>query len=444
MKRRKFLGGVLGTTGAAVLGSGAGRRSEALASETGGLLPPEKSGIEHIVVLMMENRSFDHAMGWLPNADGKQAGLTYVDDEGVSLETHPLAPDFIGCGFADPDHSYDAGRLQRNGGAMDGFLRGANDALAIGYYTEADRPFVNALARHYTTLDRSFCSILGPTFPNRLFLHSGQTDRTHNTTAPAKMPTIWDRLLAAGVSCRYYYSNVPFLALWRGRYRRLGIVGRYKEFLADAAAGTLPRVSFVDPVYTLLDDGTGNDDHPHADVRRGDAFMAKTFHALAEGPGWPGTVFVITYDEWGGFFDHVPPPRAAAANDVDTDIEDGMTLLGIRIPTIVASPFTRGPSHDPRVFHSVCDHTSILKMIEWRFRLRPLTPRDASDDVANLAEALDLRHPHPDVPTLPKPKSPRPVPCFGDFGAPAPTGDARNCWRMLAESRLDEGWDTVR
>src|SRR5262249_35155788 len=152
--------------------------------------------------------------------------------------------------------------------------------------------------------------------------------RTTNTAAKAKMPTIWDRLLDAGVSCRYYYSNVPFLALWRTKYLRLGITGRYRQFLEDAAPGPPPPVSFLDPIFTLFDDGTGNDDHPHADVRRGDAFLAKTFHALANGPGWPGTVFVITYDEWGGFFDHVAPPRAVAPNDVDPDVVDGKARLG--------------------------------------------------------------------------------------------------------------------
>jgi phospholipase C len=391
---------------------------------------------------MMENRSFDHVLGWLPNADGRQAGLSYLDEQGVAQDTHPLAPDFTGCGMADPDHSYDGGRAQYNEGRLDGFLAGRNDSLAIGYYLEEDKPFLGALARNYTTLDRSFCSILAPTFPNRLFLHAGQTDRLSNKVRFSRLPTIWDRLQAADVSAGYYFSNIPVLALWGRKY--LGIAKSYRAFLRDAAAGTLPQVSFVEPSFTLFDDGTGNDDHPHADVRRGDAFLAQTFHALADGPGWSKTVFVLTHDEWGGFFDHVRPPRATAANHVDRDVVRGKTLLGFRIPTIIASPFSRGRADDPRVKHDVCDHTSILKMIEWRFGLEPLTPRDASPDVANLASLLDFRRPRPGVPALPRPVAPDPVPCVGADDPDERGVESRNDWRTLAESRLVEGWDAVR
>lgn len=109
-------------------------------------------------------------------------------------------------------------------------------------------------------LDRCFCSILGPTFPNRLFLHAAQTDRHSNDTTLTNMPTIWDRLADAGVSHAYYFSNVPFLGLWGLKY--LGINRPYAQFLAEAATGSLPAVSFVDPRFTVTDDGTGNDDHP--------------------------------------------------------------------------------------------------------------------------------------------------------------------------------------
>jgi len=434
--RRRFLRGVVGATGAALLGGGGRGSAAATAGDAAARVPPEESGIDHIVVLMMENRSFDHLLGWLPNADGQQAGLTYLDKNGVAHETHPLAPDFTGCGFADPDHSYAGGRVQFNGGAMDGFLRsGANDEFAIGYYVEEDKPFLSALARHYTTLDRSFCSILGPTFPNRIFLHAAQTDRLSNTLALATMPTIWDRLVGAGVSARYYYSNVPFLALWGQRYLQMGIVRPYLQFLADAAAGRLPAVSFVDPPYTIFDDGTGADDHPHCDIRRGDAFLAMTFRAVANGPGWPGTVFVVTCDEWGGFFDHVPPPRALAPNLVDPDLVGGRARLGFRVPTVVASPFTRGEPDEPRVKHLVFDHTSILKLIEWRFRVAPLTARDGSSSVANLVRVLNLRDARTDVPALPHPVAPPPTPCPPGLQA------SRTDWADLRDSSLLRGWD---
>ncbi|HEY4816998.1 MAG TPA: alkaline phosphatase family protein, partial [Candidatus Acidoferrum sp.] len=291
---------------------------------------PGNSRIDHVVVVTMENRSFDHLLGWLPNADGKQAGLTYVDKQGVAYPTHSLSGDYTGCPHPDPDHSYGGGRVEYDHGKMDGFLRaGTNDIYSIGYYGQKNIPFYAALARHYTTCDRYFPSILGPTFPNRLFLHAAQTDRLSNTPALTTLPTIWDRLAAAGVSANYYYSNLPFLGLWGPKY--VGIARPYDDFLLAASAGTLPAVSFVDPIYTVLDDGTGNDDHPHADIRKGDRFLYDTFEAVAKGPKWPNTVFVVNFDEWGGFFDHVAPPRAAAPNHVDPDLVNGKALLGIRV-----------------------------------------------------------------------------------------------------------------
>jgi phospholipase C len=365
---------------------------------------PVNSGIEHIVVVTMENRSFDHFLGWLPNADGKQAGLTFADSAGVSHATHLLSGDYTGCPHPDPDHSYAGARVEYDHGLMDGFLRaGSNDVYSIGYYGEPDIPFYAALARNYTACDRYFAAILGPTFPNRLFLHAAQTDRLDDSTSFTALPTIWDRLATAGVSARYYFSNVPFLALWGAKY--LGISRLYEEFLLAASTGTLPAVSFIDPRYTILDDGTGNDDHPHADIREGDLFLYQTFQAVARGRKWANTVFIVNFDEWGGFFEHVVPPRATAANNVDTDLVNGKALLGLRVPTVVASPFSRGNPADSRVSALVFDHTSILKLIEWRWGLAPLTPRDASTDVNNLAYALDFSHPDAAVPSLAEPQA---------------------------------------
>ena len=378
---------------------------------------PANSGIEHIVVVTMENRSFDHFLGWLPNADGKQAGLSFTDSAGVSHATYSLSGDYTGCPHPDPDHSYGGARVEYDGGKMDGFLRaGSNDVFSIGYYGERDIPFYAALARNYTACDRYFAAILGPTFPNRLFLHAAQTDRLDDSTSFTSLPTIWDRLASAGVSARYYFSNVPFLALWGVKY--LGISSLYEEFLLAASTGTLPAVSFIDPRYTILDDGTGNDDHPHADIREGDLFLYKTFQAVATGPKWDNTVFIVNFDEWGGFFEHVVPPRATAANNVDTDLVDGKTLLGLRVPTVVACPFSRGNPADSRVSALVFDHTSVLKLIEWRWGLEPLTPRDASTDVNNLAYALNFSQPDATVPSLPVPQAPLIAsPCLQTLGS---------------------------
>src|SRR5262249_10817083 len=151
----------------------------------------------------------------------------------------------------------------------------------------------------------------------------------------------------AGVSGRYYYSNLPFVAIWNLRY--LSISHSYSQFLADAAAGRLPAVSFVDPRFTLDPGSDGNDDHPNSDIRAGDGFLAQTFQAVANSSLWSSTVMIVTYDEWGGFFDHVAPPRAVAASKIDTDVVDGQTLLGFRVPTVIASPFSRGDADNPRV-----------------------------------------------------------------------------------------------
>lgn len=379
-----------------------------------------RSGVDHIVVVMMENRSFDHLLGWLPNADGMQEGLSYVDAAGATFTTYPLAPDYTGCGHPDPDHSWEGGRVEYNDGAMDGFLvAGMNDEYAIGYYVEADRPFLSALAREYTTSDRFFASIMGPTYPNRIFQHAAQTDRLENTLDISSLPTIWDRLAEKGVSARYYFSDVSFLWLWGAKY--LPIHATYEQFLADAAAGELPSVSFVEPRFVEDTTGTSGSDHPFGDIREADAFLAETFHAVASGPQWQNTVFIVTYDEWGGFFDHVPPPRAAAANNVDPDVVGGKALLGMRVPVIIASPFTRGTPDNPRVVSDVFDHTSILKLIEWRWALRPLTARDASSDVGNLLTALDFSAPDPVVPDLPQPVPPPLVLCLD--GLPPPLDD---------------------
>jgi len=363
---------------------------------------PGATQIQHVVVCMLENRSFDHLFGWLPNASGRQAGLSYVDTEGNSHATFPLASDFTGCDYDDPDHSYSGGRLEYDNGKMDGFLQPAsNSVYAIGYYQEKDLPFRAALARNYTTCDRYFPSILGPTFPNRIFQYAGQTDRLDDDLSICTLPTIWDNLQAKGVSHKYYFNNLPIVALWGLKY--LSIANYYSDFLSDCAAGTLPSVSFVDPSFTLIEN-LAEDDHPHSDVRNGDAFLAQTFQAVSSGPNWPNTVFIVNFDEWGGFFDTIVPPRAIAPNGVDTDLVDGKALLGIRVPCIIASPWTRGNPADPAVNSTVFDHTSVLKLIETIWDVPPLAARETSTDVGNLLSVLNPNNYDAAVPTLPSPR----------------------------------------
>jgi phospholipase C len=423
VNRRDFLRRAASVPAAAFASAIPNTKSQIQAANA--VLPsPEASGIEHIVVVMMENRSFDHLLGWLPNANGRQAGLSYPDNNGNLQPTQRLNY-YVGCSHPDPDHSYAGGRSEYDGGKMDGWLRtSTNDSFCIGYYEEAELPLFAALARNYTTLNNYFPSILSSTFPNRVFQHAAQTDRLSNTLDLSTLPTIWDRLQAAGVSCRYYYSNVPFLALWGLEY--VGISSLYAQFALDAATGNLPAVSFVDPWFTILDDGTGNDDHPHADLRKGEIFLRDIVTALAASPQWSSTVLVINRDEWGGFFDHVVPPRVIAPNAVDTDLVNGQALLGCRVPTLIVSPFAVGTPAKPRIHSLQYDHTSVLKMIEWRWGLEPLTARDASDEIANLACALNFQSQSIALPALPVIAEPPLDPCtlddilesFDESGAP--------------------------
>ncbi|HET9254004.1 MAG TPA: alkaline phosphatase family protein [Pseudonocardiaceae bacterium] len=404
LNRRQF---IAGATAAGVLGldaACAGRvpaapsppspASSASLTPPGALPPPERSGIDHIVVVMMENRSFDHYLGWLPGADGKQDGLHYIDHDGQRHATHHLDT-FTGCGHPDPDHSYQGGRVQFNGGTCDGFLRsGRNDDYAIGYYTDADLAFFGSAARDWTTCDRYFAALMGPTFPNRLFQHAAQTDRISNIMKETTLPTIWDRLAGRGIAARYYASDTPFLALWGAKYRE--ITHSFAQFLLDVNAATMPAVSFVEPRFIGGGTaGTSGDDHPLADIRVGQHFLNTVYDAVSSGPNWERTVLIINYDEWGGFFDHVAP---ATAPDPRPDLGTG--LRGFRVPCLVISP----RAHRRSVAHGTYDHTSVLKMIEWRFGLEPLTVRDAG--ASNLAEVLDfgtrpdLSAPRYDVPDI--------------------------------------------
>ncbi|HET7545334.1 MAG TPA: alkaline phosphatase family protein [Polyangiaceae bacterium] len=350
---------------------------------------PSASGISHVVVVMMENRSFDHFLGWLPGADGRQAGLSYADRDGILHTTHPLAPDYRGCAHPDPDHSYAGGRVEYADGACDGWLRaGSNDDFAIGYYERRDLSFFSQAVTHGTALDRYFAAILAETYPNRIYQHAAQVDRITNTLDISTLPTIWDRLSAAGRSGRYYYSDVPFLALWGAKY--LPISRPLAAFVVDATIGNLPDVAFVDPPFLDEDSGTSSDDHPHADIRRGEAFLNLVYSAVTLGPARNSTLLIVNYDEWGGFFDHVPPPTAPIPDtDRAAGNEDGR--LGFRTPALLIGPWAAAGA----VSHIQFDHTSVLKLIEWRWSLEPLSVRDASAN--NLADALDFkqktRHP---------------------------------------------------
>src|SRR3954471_8612155 len=246
---------------------------------------PKNLPIDTFVVLMMENRSFDHYLGWLPNADGRQDGLSFTDKQGKSFATRRLAPDWQGCAHPDPDHSWDGGRTQLNGGKCDGFLRsGDNDVFSISYYAEHDLGFIQDAAKTFTTFDRFHCSLMGSTLPNREYMHAAQSygnvdndlpPQTEHTTGFPDT-TIWAALDKVNVPARYFYNDVPVTALW-GADRLARSTGTITEFYERCSTGTLPNVCYVDPNFAgSAGEGPGlsGDEHPHGDVRTGQAFMA--------------------------------------------------------------------------------------------------------------------------------------------------------------------------
>jgi len=361
---------------------------------------PRNLPVDTFVVLMMENRSFDHYLGWLPGADGRQDGLAYATNDGQTLATHRLAPDFQGCAFNDPDHSWEGGRTQVNGGAMDGFLRsGDNDAFSVGYYAQEDLPFIPAAAQAFTAYDRFFCSLLASTYPNREYMHAAQSYGNKDNSLPSgggfPDTTIFAALAAKGIDARYFYDDLPVAAFWG--VPGLARSGRVQEYYERCAAGTLPALSFVDPSFLNEGGGTSGDEHPHGDVRTGQAYMADVVHAFMESPQWKRGALFIVYDEWGGFFDHVRPPRVPDERNT-RDVANDYGLMGFRIPAIAVSPYVRQGA----VEHTIYGFESILKMIEYRFGLAPLTRRDAY--AQNIARSFDFASkPRLQVPELPDP-----------------------------------------
>jgi phospholipase C len=342
--------------------------------------------IDTTVVLMMENRSVDHYLGWYANENPRFRGVqhrTYTTSDGTELDTTDWGVsgrnEYEGCGFNDPGHSWNHGRVQivdsNADSEPDGWVKDGsrNDEFALSYYGPDDVPVLAALTRKFTVCDKYFCSVLSSTYPNREYLLSCQglkdnvfPQQTGNPewAAGFTWPTIFDTLTERGVTWAIYYSNLPMAALWGSKY--LAGARSVADYYAEAAAGLLPQVCFVEPAYTGFGPGS-NDDHPHADLRLGQQFVSDVFGALLDSAHWPSAAFVLTYDEWGGFWDHITPPTVD-----DPRAADGFGQLGFRVPTVVASPYSRGG----KVNHDLFDHTSIVRFIERNYGLRRLNKLD--------------------------------------------------------------------
>jgi phospholipase C len=356
--------------------------------------------IEHVVVLMMENHSYDNRLGMLrrPGADGFRIGR-----DGRPTATNPYANGDIQHAFRmpttcqqsrHPAQDWLSSHTQSAGGRNDGFVISSSGPVAMGYWQRADQPFYYSLASTFPIADRYFSSVLGQTYPNRRYLLAatsiGQVDDT--VPGPADYPangTIFDQLNAHGITWKDYYSTLPSALLYPPLYEKnLANVVPVAGFFADAAAGTLPGYCLVEPDY-----GNQSEENPQ-NIAEGEAFAARVINAVMAGPAWDRTLLVWTYDEHGGYYDHVPPPAAVPPDSIPPQVPpgqgsayDGFARYGFRVPCAVVSPWARRNY----VSHRVFDHTSILKLVETKWNLPALTYRDAN--AASLLDLVDLRRP---------------------------------------------------
>ncbi len=340
--------------------------------------------IKNVIVLMKENRSFDHMLGALhdqgqPDTDAIPADFTNPDNNGADVApAHAKTTCFV----HDLGHQWPEMHLAVDQGKMDGFARigavaaGGDAQQALSYYDQTDLPFDYWLANTFALNDRHFPSVLSGTYPNRNFLLLGTADGVASTGEgypDASTPTIFDALDSAGVTWGVYSDGALFSGALGWKLPHAG-AHPFADFLAALDAGTLPQVVFVDGLEGL------EDEHPTGDVQHGEAWTRNIYEHAVKSPLWSGLAMFWTYDEGGGFFDHVPPPDdACVARPGGTDYK--FYELGVRVPFVAISPWARPHA----VSHVVQDHTAITRFIETVFDLPALTARDA-----NMTAALDL------------------------------------------------------
>ncbi|MBK8255463.1 MAG: alkaline phosphatase family protein [Polyangiaceae bacterium] len=380
-------GGAGGTGGQG--GSGGGATS---CTDSGGLSAEELlAPIETIVVLCMENRSFDHYFGSLSLVEGKVVnGLTgnevNPDPDGNPVPIH-LLQDFT---VDDPPHDWNSSHEQWNNGNNDGFViahAGNSQNDVMGYHVREQLQTFYTLADSYTLCDQWYASVMGPTWPNRFYLH-GATSKGQKSNLPVVgFKSIFQLLNDAGISHKNYYHDVAWAS---GGYGKLTGLSKIENFFEAAANGTLPQYCLIDPHFF----GNGaNDDHPDHDIQLGQALIASVYAALAQSPQWNKILFVITYDEHGGFFDHVAPP-------VTTDDDPDFTQLGFRVPGLVAGPFVRKGCFVSTPF----DHVSVLRTLQRRFNLPSLNDRmSQTNDLSSCIDPAFIQNPQPPT-MLPKVK----------------------------------------
>jgi len=369
-------------------------------------LPKVSVPIETFVLVMQENRSFDHYLSKLSHGGVRVApdGATNPDAAGNPVERFHLDTYCVD----DPRHGWSASHLEHAGGKNDGFVT-ANDPngrRAMGFYDESDLPFYYALARTFALSDAHFCSVMGPTQPNRLYYYSGTSFGTISNTIPPlndskgrPVPNLFSRLDTAGVSWKVYSTNVASPAVFlQVLSDHLDRFERIDRFHADAMAGTLPQVSIVEAAYGLGVKGDEDDEHSPANVQFGQRFVSQVVKSVLASPQWAKTALVFTYDEHGGYYDHVAPPKACIPDELEPigDSTRRFDHLGFRVPLMVVSPYSRRG----HVSHVVTDHTSIFRLLSLKWNMPAMTARDANADA--LLDLFDFEHPDTSVPALPE------------------------------------------
>ena len=366
--------------------------------------------IEHLVIACQENRSYDHYFGFTLGPDGFGPGPGYSQPDSGGNPHYPF--EFTSLTTSDPPHGWRSVHQQVDGVQMDGFWQASQDAIgdgdaAIGYYTSAELPFYYSLLDDSALCANYFCSLLGPTWPNRFYFAAGTSGGiTTNGVwgyGVFDYPIILDLLDAAGVSWRVYNMNwdsVPYgntdnvFVFWKNFAHDQRTRGSRGGFINDARKGRLPQVSWLVSSFAHQ-----RDEHPPADVSVGMGLQEDLITAVREGPLWDSSAYLLTYDEHGGFFDHVPPPH----------VDD--YGLSVRVPLWVVSPHAKtGPVQSTLP----AEHTSTLKLIETLHGLPTLTsmnhlfdsstptggnyqangakapPRDGSGEISNLLDLFDF------------------------------------------------------
>ena len=381
MTRRSALQG-LAAAGALAAGCRPGVSPPSDRTESARLL----AGIDTFVVVMMENRSFDHLLGALAldraypgrdRIDGLRGGESNRDASGRLLTLERRATDILA---QDLRPAWDRSHLAWNGGRNDGFARATPRHLAREVMTYHDRelaPFHYALCDQYTVCDRWFSSLLGPTWPNRLYLHAGTASgRRNNDFRFFGTPrTVWQAMAARGLEARSYYAGL--VSWYSMAFAGKQVTGRgsllpsgIERFFSDARKGSLPPFSMVDPDFQI------SDLHPPRRLVFGEAFLASVVRAMEESPQWKRSLLVVVYDEHGGFYDHVPPPRTV-------EPAPAFAQLRFRVPAIVGGPQVRRGA----VVSTQLEHTSVLATLRARFGIESLGPR--MDAAADLSACID-------------------------------------------------------